>query len=75
MMPQIDQNTFEHDYIIQILSQFKVEIKHAIKLDAQGLPRAGFSLNDSTPRIIDRYATQLTAFMNGKIVQAVQNET
>jgi hypothetical protein len=72
---QFDQNTFEHDYIVQILSQFKGEIKNAIKLDAQGLPSEGFSLNDSTPRIIDRYATELTAFMNGKIVQAMENET
>jgi hypothetical protein len=56
MSLKIDSNTFEHDYIIRILSHFADEMR---------------VFPDKHPRTLDKYAGQLTAFMNGKIMQAM----
>jgi len=55
---QFDSNTFEHDYIIQILTQF-IDEAHTKEQQAA---------------VIDKYAGQLTAFMNGKIMQAMESD-
>jgi hypothetical protein len=57
-MTDFDSNTFEHDYIIRILSHFADEMR---------------VYPDKHPRTLDKYAGQLTAFMNGKIVRAVDD--
>jgi len=59
MSLKFDQNTFEHDYIIQILRQYSEEIE---------------AYPNEHPRTLDKYATQLTAFMNGKFMQAMEND-
>jgi len=56
---KFDSNTFEHDYIIQILQDFYVEMR---------------DFPNEHSHILDKYAPQLTAFMNGKIVQAIEND-
>ncbi len=53
---QFDSNTFESDYIIKILSFMVEELK----------------TKEPVERIIDKYAIELTAFMNGQIEQAVK---
>jgi len=51
-MQQFDSNTFEHDYFITILHQFKNELQ---------------VYQDDSHRTIDKYAGQITAYMNGKL--------
>ena len=58
MTPQhVNSNTFENDYILQILQHFVTDLK-------TDKPRE---------QIFDKYAVELTAFMNGRIVEATRN--
>jgi len=52
-------NKFENDYIISILLFFIEELK----------------TTKSQAQVIDKYAVELTAFMNGQIAQAVKPYT
>lgn len=56
MTTEFDSNTFEHDYIIRVLSHFVSDLR----------------THKPAEQIIDRYAVALTSFMNGQIVQAVK---
>lgn len=56
MTTEFNSDSFEHDYIIVVLESFRTELK-------TGKP---------VEQVIDKYAVQLTAFMNGQIVQAVR---
>ena len=55
MPTEFGSDTFEHDYIIQILTLFALELRASVPEE----------------RTIDKYAVQLTAFMNGMIRGAV----
>lgn len=54
MTTQFNSNTFENDYIVQLLEYFIEEC------NCKGIDKA---------RTIDKYATQLTSYMNGKLVE------
>ncbi len=56
MTTQFDSNTFEHDYIARVLSHMVADLKTAKPVE----------------QVIDKHAVELTAFMNGQIVQAVR---
>ena len=60
MATQFDSDTFENDYVLEILRHFVIEL---LKTDK---PRE---------QIFDKYAVELTAFMNGRIIQVVRNVT
>ena len=55
MPTEFGSDTFEHDYIIQVLTLFALELRASVPEE----------------RTIDKYAVQLTAFMNGMIRGAV----
>lgn len=55
-MTNFDSNTFENDYILSVLSHMVTELKTERPVE----------------QIIDKYAVELTAFMNGQI-RAVVN--
>lgn len=57
MPTQFTSNTFEDDYIISVLSHMVTDLK----------------TSKSREEIIDRYAVELTAFMNGRIVEVVKS--
>jgi len=56
-MTEFNSNTFENDYILAVLSHMVTDLK-TNKLDES---------------ILDKYAVELTAFMNGQIITAVRN--
>ena len=56
MTNQFNSNTFEHDYIINVLMHMVTDLKTQKPVE----------------QIIDKYAVSLTAFMTGQIVQAVK---
>ena len=58
MATEFNSNTFEHDYIIACLNHMVLEL----------------NTNKSREQIIDKYAVELTAFMNGMIRQVVKNK-
>jgi len=53
-MKRLDSNTFEHVYFISLLEKFMFEM----------------GTDKSQAQTTDKYAAQITAFMNGKLVQA-----
>lgn len=57
MTTQFDSNTFEHDYIVAALNNLVTELE----------------TDRPESQTIDKYAVQLTAFMNGQILQAVNH--
>lgn len=59
MATKFDSNTFEDDYVIAVLSHMVTDLK----------------TYKSREQIIDHYAVELTAFMNGRIIEAVRNST
>lgn len=60
-MTDFDSNTFENDYILAVLSHMVTDLKTQKPVE----------------QIIDKYAVELTAFMNGQIrgVVKAQNRT
>lgn len=50
-MTHFDSNTFENDYILRVLQNMVTELKTQKPVE----------------QIIDKYAVQLTAFMNGQV--------
>ena len=56
MATEFTSNTFENDYILATLEHFIVDLR-------TDKPQA---------QILDKYACELTSFMNGQIVQAVK---
>ena len=58
MPTEFDSDTFEHDYIIQVLTLFALELRASVPEE----------------RTIDKYAMQLTAFMNGMIRGEMKRE-
>ena len=59
MTTQFNSNTFEDDYVIAVLSHMVTDLK----------------TDKSRSQIIDHYAVEITAFMNGRIIEAVRNAT
>lgn len=60
MATEFSSNTFESDYILAILGHYKFDLTTArgdVTREAQ---------------ITDKYACELTAFMNGQIAQAIK---
>ena len=57
MTTEFDNNSFEHDYILECLEHMLTDMKTA----------------KSREQILDHYAVVLTAFMNGQIRQAVKS--
>ena len=57
MTTQFDSNTFVHDYIISVLMHMVTELKTVRPVE----------------QIIDKFTVELTAFMNGQIVQAIKS--
>lgn len=55
--PVPGSDTFEHDYIVAVLSHMTDDLK----------------TDKPAGQIIDKYAVAITAFMNGQIVQAMKN--
>lgn len=55
-MTNFSSRTFENNYILAILEHYQAEL-------STGKPE---------PWVTDKYAVELTAFMNGQIVQAVK---
>jgi len=58
-MTQFDSNTFEHDYILAVLQHMITTLKTAKPVS----------------QTLDKYAVELTAFMNGQIRSAVKAAT
>ena len=58
MPTEFDNDTFEHDYIIQVLTLFALELRASVPEE----------------RTIDKYAVQLTAFTNGMIRGEMRRE-
>lgn len=57
MTTQFDSDSFEHDFIVESLNHMLSELK----------------TDRPESQTVDKYAVQLTAFMNGQIVQAVKH--
>lgn len=57
MGTEFTSNTFENDYILSCLRHMLAELETEKPIDS----------------ILDHYAVELTAFMNGQIVQTVKN--
>lgn len=55
-MTEFSSNTFEHDYIIRELENMIVDLR----------------TDKSRTQIIDKYACNLTSFMNGQIIATVK---
>jgi hypothetical protein len=60
MTTTFSSNTFENDYILAVLEHYQFD-----------LTTAGKDVTREA-QITDKYAVELTAFMNGQIVQAVK---
>lgn len=57
-MTNFDSNTFENDYILAVLSHMVTDLK----------------TQKPAEQILDKYAVELTAFMNGQIRAATKSE-
>jgi hypothetical protein len=57
MATNFTSDTFENDYILACLNHMQADLK----------------TDKSQADVLDKYAVQLTAFMNGQVVQAVKN--
>lgn len=58
-MTLFDSNTFEHDYVVTILTHFTEDLK----------------TEKPVWQVIDKYACILSSFANGQICQAVKDAT
>lgn len=58
-MTEFNSNTFENDYILAVLEHMVTDLKTA----------------KPVAQILDRYAVELTAFMNGQIRSAVKAQS
>lgn len=57
-MTNFDSNTFENDYIVAVLQHMATDLKTQKPVE----------------QIIDKYAVELTAFMNGRIRAIVRSD-
>ena len=58
-MTQFDSNTFENDYILEVLQHMVMDLK----------------TQKPVSQILDKYAVELTAFMNGQIRSVVKAQS